>query len=153
MKHKMFFLLIIIFCLLTACDGYKQVERVMPDAVHVDIYIPVDISLQEETILQIKVTQGTEGVEDAQEVEFEIWQHAEREEGVWVTGIHQGAGMYQNTHTFANDGIYFIQAHVKARGLQVMPMKQLIIGDVSKEELKQLENRGSQSEQGSHGHH
>ncbi|WP_166740112.1 hypothetical protein [Halalkalibacterium halodurans] len=56
-------------------------------------------------------------------------------------------------YEFLEDGIYFVQAHVTARGLHVMPTERLIVGDVSEEELESLEEDSGQSETGGGAHH
>jgi hypothetical protein len=52
------------------------------------------------------------------------------------------------------DGIYYVQTHVTARGLHIMPKKQFAVGNVSKEELNSIKDEFQNQEQShDHGHH
>ncbi|WP_332694385.1 FixH family protein [Halalkalibacter lacteus] len=155
-KNILFIKMTMVLFVLTACTVNTQESddvQGMLEVVTVDIFIPETIPSQEEVMLQIKVNQGDEDVEDAQDVEFEIWKHHERDEGEMIAGVHQGEGIYQITHTFKKDGIYFVQTHVTARDMHVMPTKQIIVGDVSEEELESLKDDAVQTESGGPGHH
>lgn len=155
MRQKQIIAAILGMLLLAGCamnEGEPKAHDVL-EVVNVDILTHEEIAVNEEAILQVRVTQGEEYVEDAHEVEFEIWKHQHRDEGEMITGIHQGEGIYQISHLFAHHGIYFVQTHVTARGMHVMPTKQLLIGEVSEEELASLEEDNGEIESSSNGHH
>lgn len=154
MKQLFICIIVFLFCVLTACTATKQgQEPVVPEVVEVEIYVPELLVPKEEMELQIKVTQGSDLVEDAEEVEFEVWKHQHRDKGTMVTGVHQGEGIYQVMHSFSDDGVYFVQTHVTAREMHVMPMKQLIVGEVTEEELASLEEEDTSSDASDNGHH
>ncbi|GAE32602.1 hypothetical protein JCM9152_4141 [Halalkalibacter hemicellulosilyticusJCM 9152] len=141
--------------LLVACAGEEQGDIQndgVPEVVEVDIMLP-EIVPGEEVILQTKVTQGNENVDDAEEVEFEVWKHGKKDESDMISGEHQGDGIYEISYTFVDDGVYNVTSHVTARGMHVMPTKQVIVGDVSEEELQQLEEDDAQDEENEHEHH
>ncbi|WP_026674022.1 FixH family protein [Alkalihalobacterium bogoriense] len=155
MKYKQTIAAILGMLLLAGCEMNEAEPKAhdVLEVVNVDILIQEEIAVNDEVTLQVKVTQGEDDVEDAQEVEFEIWKHDHRDDGEMITGIHQGEGVYQISHTFEQDGIYYVQTHVTARGMHVMPTKQLLIGDVSEEELASLEEESGETESSHHGHH
>lgn len=154
MKRGSWFFVLIV-SLLVACGG-EELEGLqdndVPEMVEVEIILP-EIEPGEEMVLQTKVTQGEENVDDAQEVEFEIWEHGNKEESDMISGDHQGEGIYKISYTFAKDGIYNVTSHVTARGMHVMPTEQVIVGDVSDDELKPLEEESGHDESGEHDHH
>ncbi|WP_062049830.1 FixH family protein [Bacillus sp. JCM 19034] len=149
--------IMILISLLVACGGEEPEELHndgVPEVVEVEILLP-EIEPGEEVVLATKVTQGQENVEDAQEVEFEIWEHDNKVESEMISGEHQGEGIYEISYTFVEDGIYHVTSHVTARGMHVMPTEQVIVGDVSEEELEKLEEESAHddSEEHDHQHH
>jgi hypothetical protein len=125
------------------------------EAIEADILIPEKLSTNESYTLQVAVTQGDETVEDANEVVFEVWKGNSREESELIEAEHEGDGVYQIEKTFPEHGVYYVQTHVTARDLHVMPTKPIVVGDVSEAELEQLEQEKSENtdEQGHSGHH
>ena len=73
-------------------------------------------------------------MEDAEEVKFEVWESGLREDGVMLDGLLTNDGIYEAEFTFNHDGVYYMFAHTTARGMHVMPKKELIVGtpDMSK---------------------
>ncbi|WP_156509930.1 hypothetical protein [Rossellomorea aquimaris] len=53
-----------------------------------------------------------------------------------------GNGIYTIKKTFKEEGIYYVQTHVTARDMHVMPKKQFVVGEVSAEEMKADESEG-----------
>ncbi|WP_035346959.1 FixH family protein [Halalkalibacter hemicellulosilyticus] len=155
MKKICWSVILVMVGLLVACAGEEQGDIQndgVPEVVEVDIMLP-EIVPGEEVILQTKVTQGNENVDDAEEVEFEVWKHGKKDESDMISGEHQGDGIYEISYTFVDDGVYNVTSHVTARGMHVMPTKQVIVGDVSEEELQQLEEDDAQDEENEHEHH
>ncbi|MFC0558884.1 FixH family protein [Halalkalibacter alkalisediminis] len=155
MKQTVLLTMAMVLFVLTACMGNTQSTDKMDgvsEIITVDIFTPERILPQEEVVLEVKVTQGKENIEDAQEVEFEIWKHAGRDEGEMIEAALQGEGIYQVTHTFIEDGVYYVQTHVTARDMHIMPTKQMIVGDVSEAELEALEDEDDVEEMESGGH-
>lgn len=88
----------------------------------------------QEGTIEAKVTQGDENVTDADEVEFEIWKQGDEDNREKVLAEHGGDGLYAIQYTFQDDGLYYVIAHVTARGLHNMPTKEFIVGDVDLDE-------------------
>jgi hypothetical protein len=84
--------------------------------------------------IEAKVTQGSENVNDAKEVEFELWRRGQQDHEM-IDAKSQGKGIYRIEKTFAADGIYYVIAHVAARDMHNMPLKELIVGEVTDKEL------------------
>ncbi|KKB34710.1 hypothetical protein QY96_02902 [Bacillus thermotolerans] len=102
----------------------------------VEILVPEKISLNQETILKVQVTQGKEYVEDAKEVKFELWKENQKKNSELLLAEHQGNGIYSVNKTFDEKGTYHLQTHVTARSLHTMPTKKLVVGELPKEETQ-----------------
>ncbi|MBD7945563.1 FixH family protein [Psychrobacillus sp. Sa2BUA9] len=104
------------------------------DEVIVEIQTPEKLQVGEEVVLSAKVTQSKEAVNDADSVEFEVWESGLRKEGHMVEGTLTEDGVYEANFTFDHDGVYYMFAHTTARGLHVMPKQELTVGnpDMSK---------------------
>lgn len=102
--------------------------------VKVDILTPDQVKVGEPVELAAHVTQNNENVEDADSVQFEVWESGKREDGKMIDAEHAGDGVYKAEFTFNHDGVYYMYAHTTARGLHVMPKKQIVAGnpDMSK---------------------
>ena len=106
----------------------------IPQIVEVTILTEEKLPVGEKVKLAAQVKQGDEYVEDAEEVKFEVWESGLREDGVMLDGLLTNDGIYEAEFTFNHDGVYYIFAHTTARGMHVMPKKELIVGtpDMSK---------------------
>ncbi|GGE69755.1 FixH family protein [Priestia taiwanensis] len=134
----------------TGCTTSEQTSK-KPEPVVASIFLPKDLALHEENVLKVQVTQGEEAVDDASEVQFEIWKGKEASE--LIMAKHEEGGVYYVKKTFKEDGIYFVKTHVSARGTHVMPTKLFTVGNVSEEEIKAIKEQFSQKEQSNHSHH
>lgn len=141
--------------LLNACNAQPEADNSVPDIIEVEIEIP-ETAVADQTIdIHVHVSQGEESVEDAKDVVIEIWEDQNRDNGVLEEAEHQSNGTYQIEHNFESDGIYLVQAHVTAREMHSMPIKPIIVGDVSEEEISAFNEAGgaSSEEQGQSNHH
>lgn len=104
------------------------------EEVFVEIQTPKELPVGEEIVLSAKVTQSDEAVNDADSVEFEVWESGLRDEGHMVEGKHTEDGIYEAKFTFDHDGVYYMFAHTTARDMHVMPKQELKVGtpDMSK---------------------
>ncbi|WP_082892751.1 FixH family protein [Rossellomorea aquimaris] len=73
MKKISFTLMIILLMITVAACSSNEMEG--PKKVEVNIQLPEEISINEETSLKVKVFQGDTDVTDADEVNFEIWKN------------------------------------------------------------------------------
>ncbi|MBB5174643.1 FixH family protein [Texcoconibacillus texcoconensis] len=100
----------------------------------VEVLLPEDVDPEQEETIATHVTQEDEDVEDANEVEFEIWVDGEKSGSDFIEAEHTGDGVYEITYTFPEDGLYHVQPHVTARGMHSMPVAELEVGDVVERE-------------------
>ncbi|PLR67526.1 MULTISPECIES: FixH family protein [Bacillaceae] len=136
----------------TADSGKNTAEGSL--MVNADIQLPSEISKNEEETFAVAVTQGKEAVEDASGVEFEIWKAKSKEDSEMIKAVHKGKGVYEINKTFNEDGVYFVQTHVTARDLHVMPKKEFIVGEVTEEELKKADEPvKTEDSSNEHSHH
>jgi hypothetical protein len=159
--NRLFFSIGLIFALLfvsacTANTKQSDSESNVTELVEAEIIMPDEISLNQGNVLKVQLTQGEENVEDAEDVQFEIWQANDKENSKMIEAKHENDGIYSVKKTFQEDGIYYVQTHVTARDMHVMPKKQFVVGEVSEEELKALEeenNKQVESGGGNGKHH
>lgn len=131
-------MIILIFCL-TGCAANGQET---PEIVKADIKLPETLASNQEIIFKVKLTQGNDSVEDADEVTFEIWKANEKEKAVLIEASHDKNGIYKARSSLEAEGVYFIQTHVTARDMHVMPKQQFAVGNVTEDELKAAEEAG-----------
>ena len=106
----------------------------VPVEVIVEVLTPEKLNAGEATTLEVKVTQGGEVVNEADSLDFEVWESGLRDEGTMLDGELTEDGVYAAEYTFDHDGVYYMYAHTTARGMHVMPKQQFIVGnpDMSK---------------------
>ncbi|OIU71856.1 FixH family protein [Rossellomorea aquimaris] len=143
-KSIMLIIMLVMMLFLSACsqndNEVKSVkEDKLPQQVEAAIKAPEEVPLNEETVLEVKVTQGKEAVDDAEEVKFEVWKGSNKDDSKMFEGEYVKEGTYKIKTSFNEDGIYYVQTHVTARDMHVMPIRHILAGDVPEEELKALE--------------
>ncbi|KPB03258.1 FixH family protein [Bacillus sp. CHD6a] len=140
--------------LLVGCTSAPEEETSL-EIVEVQMELPENVQAQEEVAVKTLVTQGDEKVEDAKEVQFEIWNVEKgKENSVLLDAEHVGDGVYEVNHSFEDKGVYRVQSHVTARDMHVMPTKQMVVGDLSQEEIDAiLASEVEEEEHEDHGDH
>ncbi|MTH54435.1 hypothetical protein GKZ89_13610 [Bacillus mangrovi] len=131
--------------LFAGCQGSKASD--LPEMVEAKIIIPEKLDPGSTQELKVKVTQGGEIVQDANEVEFEIWKSGEKESSEMLEAKHAGDGIYSVKKTFGEDGIFYVQTHVTARDMHVMPKTKITVGQAGAEPEEE------QDEELEHHHH
>ncbi|WP_226683215.1 FixH family protein [Sutcliffiella horikoshii] len=151
---KLLLVVVPFLLLLVGCSSAPEEETSM-EIVEVEMELPENMTEQEEVAVKTLVTQGEEKVEDAKEVQFEIWNVEKgKENSVLLDAEHVGDGVYEVKHSFEDKGVYRVQSHVTARDMHVMPTKQLVVGNLSQEEIDAiLESEVEEEEHEDHGHH
>ncbi|MEZ0480232.1 FixH family protein [Planococcus sp. SSTMD024] len=134
---KKWIALMLLTLLLAACgeEDSSAGAGEMPQEVEVEFNTEETADPGEEILLSATVTQGTEAVEDADEVVFEVWQSGHREQSEMLEGSHTQNGVYEHSWTVEEEGLYFIQAHTTARRMHVMPKLELTVGDPDPESI------------------
>ncbi|MDP4083586.1 MAG: FixH family protein [Bacillota bacterium] len=134
MKKILFlFLTILVGLVLTSCSQQKEGNNV-PQIIDVKLSIlPEKGEVNQPVTFKVLVTQGSEKVDDADEVLFEIWRSKDsKHEQIKVK--HQKNGIYQLEKSFKQEGTYYVISHVTARGMHTMPKKEFSIGKPSEPE-------------------
>lgn len=142
MKKWLISLFVVIPLFIVGCSSNSNDEKIDTNKepldpstleVVVDILTAEKLPVNETVELRAKVSQNNEAVNDAS-VEFEVWESGFRDKGQMIEGTFDKNGEYKAQITFDHDGVYYMFAHTNARGMHVMPKKQLIVGnpDMSK---------------------
>lgn len=97
--------------------------------VEVEILTPEEVAVNESVELLAQLTQAGEPVDDAEIVQFEVWESGYRDKGQIIDGDPTGDGLYRAEITFDHDGVFYVYAHSTARGLHVMPKQQIVVGN------------------------
>lgn len=136
--------LLILMLILAGCSYTEQsVSGEMPEMIRVKLMMPDQVKVNEEVALQIKLTQGEKPVEDADHVQFQIWNEQNEpaapsiEEGMMnadeleargaVKASSVGDGIYEVKHTFQEPGVYVVQAHVTSGAMHTMPRAKVVV--------------------------
>lgn len=106
-------------------------DAAIPEPIEVELTVPEQGNANEPVTLTTHVTQDGENVEDASEVEYEIWEEGKKEESIHVETSNDKEGIYSAETIFETDGMYHVQVHVTARDMHIMPEKMIQIGDTA----------------------
>ena len=136
--------LFILLLIVTGCSYTGQTSPdEMPEMIRVKMMMPDKVKANEEVALQIKLTQGEKPVDDADHVQFQIWNEQNEPE---APSIEQGMmnadeleargamkansigdGVYEVKHTFLEPGKYVVQAHVTSGAMHTMPRSKIVV--------------------------
>lgn len=133
-----FMILSILMFVLAACgnaeDAQSDESQEAVEPIEAEVIMPEELDTGDQT-LETEVTQAGEGVSDADEVVFEVWQHGDKDNSEMIEQETEEDGVYSAEYTFEEDGIYLVQPHVTAREMHTMPIHTVIVGDVDQEEI------------------
>ncbi|MCR8845328.1 FixH family protein [Paenibacillus sp. SC116] len=129
----------------SACTANTETQKKqhVSSQLNAEIITPESIALKQETVLQVSLTNQNEPVTKADLVHFEIWDAKNgrgKEGSQMLPAEHDKDGLYTVKATFEQKGVYYVQTHISVGEQHVMPKKQLIVGDISEEELKALQD-------------
>ncbi|MCI4126517.1 FixH family protein [Bacillus haynesii] len=148
--------LLMLFLLLSACSAVQSKfhhEEGPPKVISTEFLLSKKIDPHRTTTLKIKLTRGNAGLENADGTVFYISKAAGGERIKEITAKHEGKGIYSADTMFPEHGVYDIQVHAEADGMRVMPVKRVIVGDVSHEELQSVDgHKKEESGDGEHHH-
>lgn len=123
--------------MLAACGKEETVK--MDDTgvpLPLDVQLTVTEQVEVDGIIKMEavVTQGEDKVDDADEVEFEVWEEGKKVDSVKIESKNDKDGLYTAETAFDHDGLFHVQVHVTARGLHTMPKKEVTVGNGGKYE-------------------
>ena len=132
---KRFGMLLMSTAIIGALAGCGQddvpTDAAIPEPIEVDLTVPEQGNSNEPVTITTHVMQDGENVEDASEVEYEIWEEGKKEDSILVETSNDKEGIYSADTTFETDGMYHVQVHVTARDMHIMPEKTIQIGDAT----------------------
>lgn len=139
-KRIVLFAAIFMMAILAACGGddSQNVEDEL-DMLEVDFTVPEEADVGQPVELEAYVTYGDEDVNDADEVDFEIWEMCDEDNSVHETPINNDDGTYTLEYTFEDDGVYEIYAHTTAHNMHTMPKKEITIGEGGEYDCEEIE--------------
>lgn len=125
----------------------SQTALPTPRMIDVELSLPETAEPGETVRIAAWVTLDGENVENADEVEFEIWKHGQREHAEHTHGTHIGDGIYVMERSFAEDGVYYVISHVTVEEMHNMPRKRIIVGEVDPQVLEEEEPHANTMEE------
>ncbi|MGP4105551.1 FixH family protein [Virgibacillus sp. L01] len=151
MKKMMTLLFIII--VLAACGQSEDTDTGasgdVVKAIDAKLDVPEKADKDQDITFSVTVTQDNKPVEDASEVEFEIWKDGLKDKSEMIAAEHTGDGEYTVQKSFDEAGVYHVQSHVSARTMHTMPKAEISIGDVK---TTTKEDKNKQEADKSHSH-
>ncbi|SFF93132.1 YtkA-like [Halobacillus alkaliphilus] len=161
MNRLLWSLLVFIFILLlAACGTNEQSQQNSESSSSEDQVAEVPevevkfgeqpIPVKEKTTIEAAVTQANEPVEDADYVDFEIWNESNgQESSKTIEAEHTGDGIYEIEYTFDSSGTYQVIAHTQVGDLHTMPQVEVVVGE---EQSSTSDNSSSHSHEDSQDH-
>lgn len=131
----------------TANDFYKKEKPL-----EIKMVLPASVSKGKQTTIKAILTQDKKTVDDADFVHFEIW----KQDGSVKFGMeeaeNEGKGLYSISKQFDTDGLYYIKVHAGNADSTIMPQHQLVVGKLSEQEKRVLQE-GQTEQSTTHEHH
>ena len=161
MNRLLWSLLVFIFILLLAACGTNEQsqqnsetsssEDQVAEIPEVEVkFGEKPLPVKEKTTIEAAVTQGGEPVEDADYVDFEIWNDSQgQESSKTIEAEHTGDGIYTIEYTFDSSGTYQVIAHTQVGDLHTMPQVEVKVGE---EQSATSDDSSSHSHDDSHAH-
>lgn len=109
-----------------ANNATETVQSMEP--VEAELNVPATVEKGEAVTLSVRVTQDGEGVDDADEIKFEVWKNGAKEESEMMKASLTEDGVYETETTFADEAVYTVQVHVTARAMHTMPTMNVTVG-------------------------
>ncbi|WP_418039355.1 FixH family protein [Paenibacillus xylanilyticus] len=146
---RWFMPLIIILLLTTVgCSNDEQSQSTDTlEMIKVQLMVPDKVSIQDDVALQIKLTQGGQPVDDADHVQFQVWNEKDEpaapavDQGMMnpedleaqgaITAQSTGDGIYEANYAFEETGVYVVQVHVTAGAMHSMPRTKVTVESAS----------------------
>ncbi|MBD3860152.1 FixH family protein [Bacillus sp. 28A-2] len=127
--------IILMLALLSACgnSAANSDKGEVPELLEVKLTGPEQVEKNESVIVKAAVTYGDTPVDDADDVQFEVWKDGNKDNSKMIQPKKENQGVYELHTAFKKDGLYIIQVHVTAKQQHNMPKTKIHVGDVKKE--------------------
>ncbi|MFF2414987.1 FixH family protein [Bacillus safensis] len=127
--------MILMLTLLSACgnSAANSGKGEVPELLEVKLTGPEQVEKNESVIVKAAVTYGDTPVDDADDVQFEVWKDGDKDNSKMIQPKKENKGVYELHTAFKKDGLYIIQVHVTAKQQHNMPKTNIHVGEVKKE--------------------
>jgi hypothetical protein len=128
---KIKFGLLVLMLMLAACgkeETVKEVNTGVPLPLDVQLTVTEQVDVNGTIQMAAVVTQGDDKVDDADEVEFEVWEEGKKGDSAKIESTNDKDGLYTAETSFDHDGLFHVQVHVTARSMHTMPKKVVTVG-------------------------
>ncbi|MFS0654465.1 FixH family protein [Bacillus sp. 179-C3.3 HS] len=135
--------IMIMLVLLSACgnSAASNDKGEVPELLEVKLEGPEQVKKNESVIVKAAVTYGDAPVDDADDVQFEVWEDGDKDKSKMIQPKKEKKGVYELHTTFKQDGHYIIQVHVTAKQQHNMPKTNIYVGEVKKESQASTEEK------------
>lgn len=99
----------------------------------VDLEVPEAAEVDEEVTFTSTVKYDGDLVEEADQVQYEVWENGKKDDGEMIDAENNNDGTYSIDYRFNHDANYTVQVHVDAEGIHTMPKAEIIVGEGSDE--------------------
>lgn len=107
-------------------EPITEVAPLLP--LEVELTVTDSVEVGETVKMEALVTLGDEKIEDANEVEYEIWEEGKKSESISIDSKNEKGGLYTAETSFDHEGTFHIQVHVTARTQHTMPIEIVTVG-------------------------
>ncbi|TES56385.1 hypothetical protein E2L07_05375 [Halalkalibacterium halodurans] len=138
MKKYFIFLSLALLMILSACSTEEKTSDCSNTLVPIEIDSGYNLSepeSNEKVTFSTTITHEGLPVENANQVEFEIWEHGNQEYHHLLKAEKVEPGVYQLDWTFEEEGVYYIYYHVTACDMHRMEKEMVVVGDVDVDEI------------------
>lgn len=127
--------MILMLMLLSACGNSEanSSKGEVPELLEVKLTGPEQVEKNESVIVKAAVTYGDTPVDDADDVQFEVWKDGDKDNSKMIQPKKENKGVYELHTAFKKDGLYIIQVHVTAKQQHNMPKTNIHVGEMKKE--------------------
>ncbi|MED4758611.1 FixH family protein [Priestia megaterium] len=156
MKNKRYIYTVFLFTLmLSACSTKSDANNLYKteQPLQADIIIPKSLSTNKKSTFKVKLTKDGKRVNNPDYVHFEIWKQDKSVKFPMEQAKKEENGAFSLTKNLNQDGLYYIQVHASKGGDPIMPKKQFVVGQLSKNEWGILKSGAQKEENGHHHHH
>ncbi|MFM1653930.1 FixH family protein [Brevibacillus sp. B_LB10_24] len=122
---KAFMLMLSALVLLTACSKAESIQP--PAPLKAELKLTPETPKAGDTVtFSVTVTQADEFVDDATDVQFEVWQKGQ-DQHEFLAAQRRGSGVYTADKQLPQAGTYFVMYHVTAREMHTMKQQEFAV--------------------------
>ncbi|WP_117161039.1 FixH family protein [Paraliobacillus sp. X-1268] len=133
--------MLISILMISACSVRSDAENLYlkEEPLEIEFHLPTTISVGDEVIMEVLLTQNDQVVESADLVHFEITDKNATIIASMEEAIEIGKGIYRRTVSFKQDGLYYLEVHAENNESIITPRRQFVVGTLTDAMLDSLE--------------